>query len=152
MKQFKLLSAFFMCLFALSFTSCSNDDDDNNSSTPSIVGIWMYEFSSGYNFDVYNQNGTGYSFEFDYQDGYRPGGIEYMTPFTYQFDEKNNILTITERSSWGVERYSCTIRELTSTKLKIINSDGYIETRTRYDGDLDDIEREFNVILKVDND
>ena len=112
----------------------------------------MHEFSSGYSFNVFNKNGTGYYIEFDYKDGYRPGQTEDMEPFTYKFDEKNNILTITEKDGDYFDRYSYNVLELTSNKLKVIDPDGYVENYTRYNGDLEDIEREFNVTLKVDND
>jgi hypothetical protein len=42
-----------------------------------IEGVWKHEFSSGVSFYVFNNNnGIGYYIEFDYKDGFTPGGIE----------------------------------------------------------------------------
>jgi hypothetical protein len=69
-----------------------------------------------------------------------------MSPFKYVYDEEDEIIVTIEDEG----RYEHYVRELTSKKLVWIDPDGYVRTYTRYNGDLYDIEREYDVKLKVD--
>ena len=149
MKKIYYLLLGLMLVSSTALVSCSDDDDSDISSSSSsslIEGIWKHEFSSGVSFYVFNNNEIGYDIEFDYEDGFTPGGIEEMSPFKYVYNEEDEILVTIEDEG----RYEHYVRELTSKKLVWIDPDGYVRTYTRYNGDLYDIEREYDVKLKVD--
>ncbi len=150
MKNIKSLQLFMLLSFViLSLVACGDHEEDIQQpvSTSSLIeGIWKHEFSSGASFYVFNNNGIGYYIEFDYKDGFTPGGIEEVSPFKYVYNEEDEILVTIEDE----RRYEHYVHELTSKKLVWIDPDGYVDTYTRYNGDLNDIEREYDVTLKVD--
>ena len=150
MKNIKFLQLFMLLSFViLSLVACGEHEEDiqQPDSTSSLIeGIWKHEFSSGVSFYVFNNNEIGYDIEFDYEDGFTPGGIEEMSTFKYVYNEEDEILVTIEDEG----RYEYYVRELTSKKLVWIDPDGYVRSYTRYNGDLYDIEREYDVKLKVD--
>ncbi len=140
--------------FVLAFTvSCNNDEEKQVLEPDALIeGIWIHTFGSvpynGYSFYVFYKNGTGYEFELDYNDGFIPGEEEDMDPFRYVYDkEDNSIIIIDDEGRWVH-----TILKITSSQLSWIDPDGDIVSYTKYNGDLDDVEREFDVELYVDND
>ncbi len=153
---------FLLPIFALALcvTSCGDDEfspkpdapvTPEDSETSLIEGVWMCKFRNtsvgvGVSFCLFNNDGTGYHWEFDDKDGYVPGGIEYMYPFTYYYDKDDNtLLKYYDDGSKSV--YS--IRKLTAQQLIWIDPDGDVVTFVKYNGDIDDIEREYKVTLKV---
>ena len=156
MKHIKFLHCFLLSFLLIGFLSCS--DDDNPSSEPSnsspIEGIWMRKFKVasegiGVSFYIFNNDRSGYYLEFDDDDGYVPGGIEDLDPFRYAYDEKNNkIIMIDDEGQWEY-----IIKNLTADVLTWIDLDSNKErTYIKYNGTLDDIEKEYDVELYVDND
>ena len=154
MKKLFLLPIFAL---ALCVTSCGDDDFEQNPVTPEdpetslIEGVWMCKFRNtsvgvGVSFYVFNNDGTGYDWEFDDNDGYVPGGIEYMYPCTYYYDKDDNTLLMYYDDG---RKYVFSIRKLTAQQLIWINPDGDVDTFVKYNGDIDDIEREYKVTLKV---
>ena len=156
MKKIYYLLLGLMLVLSTALVSCS--DDDNPSSEPSnsspIEGIWMRKFKVisegiGVSFYIFNNDGTGYSIEFDSDDGYTPGGTEDMDPFRYAYDEKNNkIIMIDDEGQWEY-----IIKNLTADVLTWIDLDSNKErTYIKYNGTLDDIKKEYDVELYVDYD
>lgn len=159
MKKIYYLLLGLMLVSSTALVSCS--DDDNPSSEPSnsspIEGIWMHKFKVasegiGVSFYMFNNDRSGYEWEFDDDDGYVPGGREDLDPFTYAYDEKNNkMIMIDEEGDW--EEYI--IKNLTADVLTLtwIDFDSNEErTYIKYNGTLDDIKKEYDVELYVDND
>ena len=155
MKKIYYLLLGLMLVLSTALVSCS---DDNPSSEPSnsspIEGIWMRKFKVaseglGVSFYIFNNDGTGYSIEFDSDDGYTPGGTKDMDPFRYAYDEKNNkIIMIDDEGQWEY-----IIKNLTADVLTWIDLDSNKErTYIKYNGTLDDIEKEYDVELYVDYD
>lgn len=147
-----ILKFLFSLLVATTLFACDTGDNsfddeekENNSQTSLIQGIWKYKFDSGASFYVFNNDGSGYYIELDPNDGYKPGGYVYMDPFSYLYDEQDNLLLIVE---YG-ELYEYIVKKLTSIHMTFIDPDGYVLTYVKYNGDLDDIKREYNVDLKV---
>lgn len=140
--------------FVLAFTvSCNNDDEKQVLEPDALVeGIWIHTFGSvpynSYSFRVFYKNGTGYEFELDYADGFIPGEEEDMDPFRYVYDKEDNSIIIIDDGG----RWVHTILKITSSQLSWIDPDGDIVSFTKYNGNLDDVEREFDVELYVDND
>lgn len=156
MKKIYYLLLGLMLVLSTALVSCS--DDDNPSSEPSnsspIEGIWMRKFKVasegiGVSFYIFNNDRSGYSLEFDDDDGYTPGGTEDLDPFRYAYDEKNNkIIMIDDEGQWEY-----IIKNLTANVLTWIDLDSNKErTYIKYNGTLDDIKKEYDVELYVDYD
>ena len=155
MKKIYYLLLGLMLVLSTTLVSCS--DDDNPSSEPSnsspIEGIWMHKFKVasegiGVSFYIFNNDRSGYSLEFDDDDGYTPGGTEDLDPFRYAYDEKNNkIIMIDDEGQWEY-----IIKNLTADVLTWIDLDSNKErTYIKYNGTLDDIKKEYDVDLYVDD-
>lgn len=125
MKKYYLIAT---CLFAVLtgvyFTSCDKDDDDNNA----LVGTWL-EGSSGN--DMYYvsffSDGTGYAYEV-----YTGSGQSYLDDvdsFTYNYDEKNNILNAYYNDGSGSSVRLFEIVSITNDVL-IFKRQGYSYTYT----------------------
>lgn len=150
MKKIYYLLLGVMLVLSTALVSCS--DDDNSSSEPSdsslIEGIWMHKFKVasegvGVSFYVFNNDRSGYHLELDEDDGYIPGGTICMDPFTYAYDEENNkIIMIDDEGQWEY-----IVTNLTADVLTWIDPDGYKDTYIKYNGTLDDIEKEYDVDL-----
>lgn len=150
MKKIYYLLLGLMLVLSTALVSCS--DDDNSSSEPSdsslIEGIWMHKFKVasegvGVSFYVFNNDRSGYHLELDEDDGYIPGGTICMDPFTYAYDEENNkIIMIDDEGQW-----ENIVTNLTADVLTWIDPDGGKYTYIKYNGTLDDIEKEYDVDL-----
>lgn len=115
------LSILLLTVFCVGITACGgNDDGDPGAqsvgSVSALVGQWKYTFSTGYQIYQFNNDGTGYSQEYDTQDG----GWHSKHNFTYWYDSNNNKLSIQE-SGKTVEVYD--VLGLSSTTL-VINKPG----------------------------
>lgn len=75
-------------IMSVNFAACSDDDDENVSP---IVGSWYEEPDENGNYGVwkFNADGTGIDQIYDYGQLYEPD------TFTYTYDEKTTVLTIT---------------------------------------------------------
>lgn len=141
----------------LSLVACGDHEEDiqQPDSTSSLIeGIWMRKFKVasegiGVSFYIFNNDRSGYELEFDDDDGYTPGGTEDLDPFRYAYDEKNNkIIMIDDEGQWEY-----IIKNLTADVLTWIDLDSNKErTYIKYNGTLEDIEKEYDVELYVDYD
>ena len=156
MKNVKFLQLFMLLSFViLSLVACGDHEEDiqqpDSTSSSLIEGIWMHKFKVasegiGVSFYIFNNDRSGYYLEFDDDDGYTPGGTEDLHPFRYAYDEKNNkIIMIDDEGQW-----EHIIKNLTADVLTWIDPDNKERTYIKYSGTLDDIEREYDVKLKVD--
>ena len=126
---FNMIAILMVTIMSVSFSSCGDDGDDKNDGVVSIVGKWKYTFSTGYIIKQFNADNTGYSQEYDTQDG----GWHKKHEFTYQYDEKQKRLYSID-SDGDSENYE--VRELTNKTLVLVefSSSGYdseIETYVR---------------------
>lgn len=84
-KLFWALGSVLVVLFALTFSSCSDDDDkgdkDKNDAS-SLVGTWRFN-DDGVYYITFNDDGTG-RYEDDYEDG----------TFYYTYSEKTSLLIL----------------------------------------------------------
>ena len=90
MKTLRLIGmAVIAVIMSVNFAACSDDDEDKGSSNP-IVGTWQEDEGNG-NYFVwkFNADGTGIDQE------YYNGQLEEPVTFTYTYDIKTTVLTIT---------------------------------------------------------
>ena len=90
MKTLRLIGmAVIAVIMSVNFVACSDDDEDKGSSNP-IVGTWQEDEGNG-NYFVWKFNADGTGIEQEYYNGqlYEPD------TFTYTYDEKTTVLTIT---------------------------------------------------------
>ena len=106
----------------INLSSCSKDDD--KTSTPTVVGTWRYNFSSGWVIMQLNSDGTGYEEE---TDTVGSGG---KSDFTYSYDANLKRLNRIERrkvwtsmDQYTIREYEETyeVRELTATQMTLFN-------------------------------
>lgn len=145
MKNFKFLKYLFLVLVLAGFASCSSDDDDKEiTEETSLLGTWTRDFSCGTLFYIFKKNGYGYEFEIDECDmgSDREVGMEVVR---YSYNEEERILTIEEVYEDDVDVF--TKVNIKKDKITWIDPDGDRETYYRYDGDIEDIEEEWNVFL-----
>lgn len=119
-KLFWALGSVLVVLFALTFSSCSDDDDDDKDKgdASSLVGTWRFN-DDGVYYITFNDDGTGL-YEDDYEDG----------TFYYTYNEKTSLLIISfDDGDQGVLR----VVSVTSTKLVLqeLEDDGYTATGIR---------------------
>lgn len=84
-KLFWALGSVLVVLFALTFSSCSDDDDKGDkdkSDASSLVGTWRFN-DDGVYYITFNDDGTGL-YEDDYEDG----------TFYYTYSEKTSLLIL----------------------------------------------------------
>lgn len=84
-KLFWALGSVLVVLFALTFSSCSDDDDKGDkdkSDASSLVGTWRFN-DDGVYYITFNDDGTG-RYEDDYEDG----------TFYYTYSEKTSLLIL----------------------------------------------------------
>lgn len=110
-------------MLCISLPSCSKDGDDKKEDTPSIVGTWRHDFSTGYILLVLRSNGTGLLEEYD------SGEIDYSHEISYYYDKEQERYMIVESES--KETYTYPIKYYNETTLVLINPDGMSETYTR---------------------
>ena len=110
-------------MLCISLPSCSKDGDDKKEDTPSIVGTWRHDFSTGYILLVLRSNGTGLLEEYD------SGEIDYSHEISYYYDKEQERYMIVESES--KETYTYPIQYYNETTLVLINPDGMSETYTR---------------------
>lgn len=110
-------------MLCISLPSCSKDGDDKKEDTPSIVGTWRHDFSTGYILLVLRSNGTGLLEEYD------SGEIDYSDEISYYYDKEQERYMIVESES--NKTYTYPIQYYNETTLVLINPDGKSETYTR---------------------
>lgn len=84
-KLFWALGSVLVVLFALTFSSCSDDDDKGDKDkgdASSLVGTWRFN-DDGVYYITFNDDGTG-RYEDDYEDG----------TFYYTYSEKTSLLIL----------------------------------------------------------
>lgn len=98
-------------IVSVGFVSCG-DDDEKTEDNVSLVGTWRHDFGSngGYIIKQFNNDNTGYSQEYDPNDG----GLRKKHDFTYQYDTSSK--HIYRRDSDGSQE-TYEVRELTKTTL-----------------------------------
>lgn len=153
MKDLKFLKYLFLVLVLAGFASCSSDDDDEKKSdetsdttsdATSLQGTWTRDFSSGTSFYIFKKNGHGYEFEIDEDDMDRDREVD-MEVIRYSYDDDERILTIKEVYEDDVDVFTkVSIKE---DRITWLDPDGDRETYYRYDGDIEDIEEEWDVFL-----
>lgn len=122
---FNLMALLMAAIVSIGFVSCGSDDDDNDKDTsPStssnqtlLIGTWRHDFGTngGYNIKQFNSDNTGYSQEYDPNDG----GLRRKHDFTYQYDKNTNrIYTRESDGDQGVYE----VRELTQNTLILYNT------------------------------
>ena len=90
MKVLKFLGIAIMATIVnISFMACNDDDEDKGSSNP-IVGTWQEDEDNG-NYFVWKFNADGTGIEQEYYNGQ----LEEPATFTYTYDTKTTVLTIT---------------------------------------------------------
>ena len=110
-------------MLCISLPSCSKDGDDKKEDTPSIVGTWRHDFSTGYILLVLRSNGTGLLEEYD------SGEIDYSDEISYYYYKEQERYMIVESES--NKTYTYPIQYYNETTLVLINPDGKSETYTR---------------------
>lgn len=110
-------------MLCISLPSCSKDGDDKKEDTPSIIGTWRHDFSTGYILLVLRSNGTGLLEEYD------SGEIDYSYEISYYYDKEQERYMIVESES--NKTYTYPIQYYNETTLVLINPDGKSETYTR---------------------
>lgn len=128
MKKYFLnyLTILMVAFVSVGFIACSSDDDDNHKNKVSLVGTWKYSFSTGYVIKKFNANLTGYSQEYDTQDG----GWHKKHEFTYTYDENQNKLYLVESDG---ENVIYEVRELSAAKLILVEIyKGHYESEIEY--------------------
>ena len=125
---FNWLAVLLAVVLSVGFVSCKDDDDDDNggggggATASSIVGTWRQDFSSGYILITFDRDGTGREQEYDTEDG----GLAYSDSFSWAQDDKTIILRYEDGYT---DTY--TVVSVSSTTLKMTDSDGYTETYVR---------------------
>lgn len=123
-KYFLSIFAIIMTgIMSIAFVSCSKDGDDKKEDTPSIVGTWRHDFSTGYILLVLRSNGTGLLEEYD------SGEIDYSYEISYYYDKEQERYMIVESES--NKTYTYPIQYYNETTLVLINPDGKSQTYTR---------------------
>ena len=110
-------------MLCISLPSCSKDGDDKKEDTPSIVGTWRHDFSTGYILLVLRSNGSGLLEEYD------SGEIDYSDEISYYYYKEQERYMIVESES--NKTYTYPIQYYNETTLVLINPDGKSETYTR---------------------
>ncbi len=116
-------------LVSMMVFSCSKDDDKGNDEDNLLIGTWVSEFSGGYSGYTFNANGTGKSFEIDYDDD----GKLHEDKFRYSYD--NLVITVVYDELDDMESYKeeLFIVSLTKDVLVLTDPDGYKDTYKRRD-------------------
>lgn len=118
-KLFWALGSVLVVLFALTFSSCSDDDDDDKDKgdASSLVGTWRFN-DDGVYYITFKADGTG-RYEDDYED----------SSFEYIYNEKTALLILD--FGYG-DQDIVNVVSLTSSKLTLQDpEDGYTFTGTR---------------------
>lgn len=118
-KLFWALGSVLVVLFALTFSSCSDDDDDDKDKgdAPSLVGTWRFN-DDGVYYITFKADGTG-RYEDDYED----------SSFEYIYNEKTALLILDFGHG---DQDIVNVVSLTSSKLTLQDpEDGYTFTGTR---------------------
>ncbi len=138
MNKLKFLPLLCLSFLFLTFTSCGDDEENNNESP--IEGIWMLEDKSeDYGiFLVLNADDTGLIVEGSYDE------ISQVRYFRYVYNAEEKLLTINEIGEWP---YIIDVYRVTKNQLITIEEDGDLTTFSRYDGNIKDLERLFNINL-----
>ena len=77
-------------IMSVNFAACSDDDDEDNNGNNPLVGTWIDSYGEGdYFIWKFNADGTGIEQE------YYHGGLESPVSFTYTYDAKTTVLTVT---------------------------------------------------------
>jgi hypothetical protein len=90
-------------MMGVSFVSCGDDDDKGNSTvvppaatTTSLVGSWKHMDKNGlggYELMVFQANGTGVLYDYDYDENTGTVRLDETEAFSYTFNESTKILT-----------------------------------------------------------
>ncbi|WP_455781869.1 DUF5640 domain-containing protein [Phocaeicola coprocola] len=118
-KLFWALGSVLVVLFALTFSSCSDDDDDDKDKgdASSLVGTWRFN-DDGVYYITFKADGTG-RYEDDYED----------SSFEYIYNEKTALLILDFGHG---DQDIVNVVSLTSSKLTLQDpEDGYTFTGTR---------------------
>lgn len=119
MKTFRFFATLLVIALCAGFTSCSDDDEDENP----LVGTWVnIENRNSVEYKdvmIINSDGTGSSAIYA-NDQLDKDGVE---NFRYTYDENSKVFTwIWEEDSDGEsDVYSMHVRELTSSKLVLVD-------------------------------
>ncbi|WP_174647215.1 hypothetical protein [Bacteroides sp. Marseille-P8574] len=91
MKTLRLIGmAIVAVIMSVNFAACSDDDDEDNNGNNPLVGTWIDSYGEDYYFIwKFNADGTGMNQE------YYHGDLEYPVSFTYTYDAKTTVLTVT---------------------------------------------------------
>ena len=119
MKTFRLFATLLVIALCAGFTSCSDDEDDENP----LVGTWVsIENRNSVEYkDVITINSDGTGSSAIYENGQiDKDGVD---NFRYTYDENSKVFTwIWEEDSDGEsDVYSMHVRELTSSKLVLVD-------------------------------
>ena len=108
------------------FVACSSDDEDDEFSTSSIVGTWKYYFSSGYILLNLEKNGSGYTQEFDWEDG----GLGERDMLSYYYDDEKKCYMVIEIED-GEEDGRFPVLNFNDKTLTVRDDEGDLTTFTR---------------------
>jgi len=108
------------------FVACSSDDEDDEFSTSSIVGTWKYYFSSGYILLNLEKNGSGYTQEFDWEDG----GLGERDMLSYYYDDEKKCYMVIEIED-GEEDGRFPVLNFNDKTLTVRDDEGDLMTFTR---------------------
>ena len=117
MKTFRFFATLLVIALCAGFTSCSDDDDENP-----LVGTWVsIENRNSVEYkDVMTINSDGTGSSAIYENGQiDKDGVD---NFRYTYDENSKVFTwIWEEDSDGSDVYSMHVRELTGSKLVLVD-------------------------------
>lgn len=122
-------------IMSVNFAACSDDDDEDNNGNNPLVGTWIDSYGEGdYFIWKFNVDGTGIEQE------YYHGGLESPVSFTYTYDAKTTVLTVTYKEDGDlvptdIDTYYVTFSGNTMTTRQFfddeIGDDSYVTTWTK---------------------
>ena len=123
MKTLRIVGmAIITVIMSVNFVACSSDDDGENESNSPLVGTWVnIENRSSVEYkDVMTINADGTGSDAIYINGQLDkDGVD---NFRYTYDENSKVFTwIWEEDSDGSDVYSMHVRELTGSKLVLVD-------------------------------
>ena len=124
MKTLRFIGmAIIAVIMSVNFVACSSDDNDENENNSPLVGTWVnIENKNSMEYKevmTINENGTGLSANYTNGQLDKDG----VDNFRYTYDENSKVFTwIWEEDSDGeVDVYSMHVRELTGSKLVLVD-------------------------------
>ena len=123
MKTLRFIGmAIIAVIMSVNFVACSSDDNDENENNSPLVGTWVnIENKNSMEYKevmTINENGTGSSANYTNGQLDKDG----VDNFRYTYDENSKVFTwIWEEDSDGSDVYSMHVRELTGSKLVLVD-------------------------------